>query len=97
MKEPKLSCPATSGSCSVAEPRHSWLNTDMLPVQKTWRAPATSRRYAMRASDVHVGEIFVIMGLSGSGKSTIVRCMSRLIEPTGGEVLLDGQNLLACS
>ena len=32
--------------------------------------------------DVHVGEIFVIMGLSGSGKSTIVRCLSRMVEPT---------------
>ena len=30
--------------------------------------------------DVHVGEIFVIMGLSGSGKSTMVRCLSRLVE-----------------
>ena len=32
--------------------------------------------------DVHVGEIFVIMGLSGSGKSTLLRCLSRLIECT---------------
>ena len=38
--------------------------------------------------DVHVGEIFVIMGLSGSGKSTVVRCLSRLIEATHGEVVL---------
>ena len=44
--------------------------------------------------DVHAGEIFVIMGLSGSGKSTIVRCLSRLVEPTAGEVLLDGEDLL---
>ena len=44
--------------------------------------------------DVHAGEIFVIMGLSGSGKSTIVRCLSRLIEPTFGEIYLDGENLL---
>lgn len=44
--------------------------------------------------DVHVGEIFVIMGLSGSGKSTMVRCLSRLVEPTAGEVLLDGDDLL---
>lgn len=44
--------------------------------------------------DVHVGEIFVIMGLSGSGKSTIIRCVSRLVEPTAGEVLLDGDDLL---
>ncbi len=44
--------------------------------------------------DVHVGEIFVIMGLSGSGKSTVVRCLSRLVEPTAGEVLLDQEDLL---
>ena len=44
--------------------------------------------------DVHTGEIFVIMGLSGSGKSTIVRCLSRLVEPTAGEILLDGEDLL---
>jgi len=45
--------------------------------------------------DVRVGEIFVIMGLSGSGKSTVVRCLSRLVEPTAGHVLLDGNDLLA--
>jgi glycine betaine/proline transport system ATP-binding protein len=44
--------------------------------------------------DVHVGEIFVIMGLSGSGKSTIVRCLSRLVEPDAGEIFLDGEDLL---
>ncbi len=44
--------------------------------------------------DVHIGEIFVIMGLSGSGKSTIVRCLSRLIRPTSGEIFLDEENLL---
>lgn len=43
--------------------------------------------------DVNVGEIFVIMGLSGSGKSTVIRCLSRLVEPTFGEVLLDNENL----
>ncbi len=47
--------------------------------------------------DVHVGEIFIIMGLSGSGKSTMVRCLSRLVEPTAGEVLLDGVDLLRAS
>ncbi len=47
--------------------------------------------------DVHEGEIFIIMGLSGSGKSTIVRCLSRLVEPTAGEVILDGENLLKVS
>ena len=43
------------------------------------------------------GEIFVIMGLSGSGKSTMVRCISRLVVPTAGEVLMEGQDLLKFS
>ena len=47
--------------------------------------------------DVQAGEIFIIMGLSGSGKSTMVRCLSRLVEPTAGEVLLDGSDLLKAS
>ena len=47
--------------------------------------------------EVRTGEIFVIMGLSGSGKSTVVRCLSRLIEPTAGEVLVDGGDLLKLS
>jgi len=37
------------------------------------------------------------MGLSGSGKSTIVRCLSRLVEPTAGEVILDDEDLLQVS
>ena len=45
--------------------------------------------------NVRKGETFVIMGLSGSGKSTIVRCLSRLIEPTRGQVHIDGEDLLA--
>lgn len=44
--------------------------------------------------DVREGEIFVIMGLSGSGKSTMVRCLSRLVDSTAGEVPLDGTDLL---
>lgn len=44
--------------------------------------------------NVEKGEIFVVMGLSGSGKSTLVRMLNRLIEPTAGEVLIDGQDIL---
>lgn len=47
-----------------------------------------------RASfSVNAGEIFVIMGLSGSGKSTLVRLINRLIEPTEGNILIDGNDL----
>lgn len=42
---------------------------------------------------VQAGEIFVIMGLSGSGKSTVLRCLNRLIEPSSGTVLLDGEDV----
>lgn len=44
--------------------------------------------------DIYSGEIFVIMGLSGSGKSTMVRMLNRLIEPTAGQVLIDGENIV---
>lgn len=43
---------------------------------------------------VEAGEIFVIMGLSGSGKSTLVRLLNRLIEPTAGEVFIDGEDIV---
>ncbi|MFA6808422.1 MAG: glycine betaine/L-proline ABC transporter ATP-binding protein [Eubacteriales bacterium] len=39
---------------------------------------------------VNEGEIFVVMGLSGSGKSTILRCLNRLIEPSDGMIVIDG-------
>ena len=39
-------------------------------------------------------ETFVVMGLSGSGKSTFVRCVNRLIDPTAGQVLIDGANVV---
>ena len=45
--------------------------------------------------DVHDGETFVVMGLSGSGKSTIVRCINRLINPTTGSVFVDDDDVLA--
>ncbi|WP_437879957.1 quaternary amine ABC transporter ATP-binding protein [Pseudomonas sp. LRF_L74] len=42
---------------------------------------------------VEEGEIFVLMGLSGSGKSTLIRLINRLVEPTAGDVFIDGQNV----
>ena len=44
--------------------------------------------------DMPAGKTTVIMGLSGSGKSTLIRHLNRLIEPTAGEVLVDGDNIL---
>lgn len=44
--------------------------------------------------DIKRGEIFVIMGLSGSGKSTLIRHFNRIIEPTQGKILVDGEDVL---
>ena len=43
---------------------------------------------------IQEGEIFVIMGLSGSGKSTLLRCINRIIEPTKGEIKVDGTDVM---
>ncbi|RQO76942.1 glycine betaine/L-proline ABC transporter ATP-binding protein [Aquitalea sp. FJL05] len=42
---------------------------------------------------VEEGEIFVLMGLSGSGKSTLIRLINRLMDPTDGQIILDGQDI----
>ena len=42
-------------------------------------------------------EVFVVMGLSGSGKSTLVRTLIRLIEPTAGQIEIDGKDVMALS
>ena len=44
--------------------------------------------------DIRESAITVVMGLSGSGKSTLIRHINRLIEPTDGQVLIDGDDAL---
>lgn len=55
-------------------------------------------QHVLGLEDINVemqpGEITVIMGLSGSGKSTLIRHLNRLIEPTAGEILVDGQDVM---
>lgn len=45
------------------------------------------------STDIYEGEVVVILGPSGSGKSTFLRCLNRLEEITGGEVVVDGHDL----
>ena len=47
--------------------------------------------------EIEEGEMFVIMGLSGRGKSTLVRCINRLNEPSMGEIWLSGRNITSLS
>lgn len=48
--------------------------------------------WAVKNVNLHVnkGEIFGIIGLSGAGKSTVIRCLNRLEEPTEGKITIDG-------
>jgi glycine betaine/proline transport system ATP-binding protein len=47
--------------------------------------------------EIRKGEMFVVMGLSGSGKSTVLRMINRLNEPTLGELLIDGEDIVKVS
>ena len=55
--------------------------------------------HAVKGVDLtlHRGETVGIVGESGSGKSTVARCIVRLIDPTSGEVLIDGENIATLS
>ena len=44
--------------------------------------------------EVERGKIFVLIGLSGSGKSTVIRCLNLLQPPTSGDILFEGKSIL---
>lgn len=50
---------------------------------------------ALKGIDLEVpkGQVMALIGPSGAGKSTLIRCINRLVEPTGGKVLLDGTDV----
>ena len=45
-------------------------------------------------ADVHCGEVISIIGPSGTGKSTFLRCLNLLEQPTGGSIFVDGEDIL---
>jgi len=47
--------------------------------------------------EVEQGETFAVMGMSGVGKSTLLKCISGLLRPTGGEVIVDGVDIARLS
>ncbi len=57
---------------------------------------AVQDRPILRGVDMRVerGETFAVVGFSGAGKSTLLKCVAGLLEPTSGEVIIDGVNIV---
>lgn len=70
----------------------------MLVIDRLTKTYPTGDR-ALRAASLEVpeGQVVGLIGPSGAGKSTLVRCVNRLVEPTGGRVLLDDLDVTALS
>ena len=67
----------------------------MLRLQKLTKTYKTGDQ-ALKAIDLDVpkGQVLALIGPSGAGKSTMIRCINRLVEPTGGEAWLDDTELV---
>ncbi len=66
------------------------------------RLEGLTKRYrtgdeALKGVDLEVpkGQVMALIGPSGAGKSTLIRCINRLVEPTGGRAILDGEDITA--
>jgi len=77
------------------------MNEDVIVLENVWKIFGDRADEALEAIKarglftVKRGEIFCVMGLSGSGKSTMVRHLNRLIEPTAGKIQMLGKDVLA--
>lgn len=67
---------------------------DFEQVHKAYRVGGQSVT-ALQPTDLHVarGEVFGIIGHSGAGKSTLLRLINRLEEPSGGRIVIDGEDV----
>ena len=86
---------ARSLTPSLLEVRH--LVKHFVRKRGLWRAPSVVKAVDDVSFAIREGEMFGLVGESGSGKSTTGRCILRLVEPSSGEVLFRGENVLQFS
>ena len=90
---PVLSCQRLTKVFGVREKEALALMNDGVSRAEILRRTGATVAVRDVSFEVNDGEIFVVMGLSGSGKSTMVRMLNRLIEPTAGSVTVSGNDL----
>ncbi|WP_109471640.1 quaternary amine ABC transporter ATP-binding protein [Ornithinimicrobium cavernae] len=105
MTYPSTSAPLTGSTTTATDPAPAPPLVVVEKVTKIYEGDRTGRRGRSRAKrpgtravddlnfTVARGEVFVIMGLSGSGKSTMLRMLNRLVEPTSGSIRVGGQEI----
>jgi len=74
-----------------------WMNEAQSGVSKEELLAKSGHTLGLRdiSLSIEEGSIYVIMGLSGSGKSTLIRHFNRLIEPSAGQILVDGVDVVS--
>ena len=91
-----LQTPPARGSIDTLAARDADVVLELRNVTKAY-GPSQSKAPAVSNVSLKVrrGEVLCLMGTSGSGKSTLLRHINRLIEPSSGEVLIEGQAISA--
>ena len=86
-KRPTSTTPQTSG-----ERPHT---SDLITISHLKKSYGTLDVLRDINTDVHRGEVISIIGPSGTGKSTFLRCLNLLEQPTSGSIIIDGEDILA--
>ncbi len=88
-----------AAEATAAKPSKPGHLLEAIDLKKVYRSQSGADFTAVNSLSLSVktGEIFGVVGESGSGKSTLARMLMRLIEPTSGDIIFDGQNISGLS